>query len=237
MKTFLYALQVYQDEIPQAIKIARLLSELAGDEHFAHADCCIVYRKDCPASKKLENLLAESFETVHVHRSARREVGFPAGANGMWCDLMDYSANQHFKKKWNYKFILTTEADALPISKDWQEKLIAQWDRDYSVVGCWHENGEHEVGHINGNALFNPLISRMSPKFMGCAEYQAWDTWFAAEFHRLGWKKTQAIRNLYRKKNLTLKEFEVLVKSGCVWLHGVKDDSALNLVRELVLTT
>jgi hypothetical protein len=235
MKTFLYALQVYNEEIPQAIKIARLLSEFAGDQHFDHADCCIVYRRDCPESKKLESIMAESFETVHTRRSARREVGFPGGSNGVWCDLMDHSANEHSKKKWSYKFVLTTEVDALPIARDWQERLLAEWDKDYSVVGCWHENGEHAVGHINGNAMFHPMISRMSGKFIGCAEHHAWDTWFADEFERIGWKKTKAIQNLYRKKELTEKEFNSLIKDECVWLHGVKDDSALDLVRNKIL--
>lgn len=235
MKTFLYALQVYNEEIPQAIKIARLLADMAGDQHFGGADCCLVYRRDCPENKKLENILAESFETVHVHRSSRREVGFPGGPNGVWCDLMDHSANQHSSKKWGYKFILTTEVDAVPVAKDWQEKLIAEWDKDYSVAGCWHDSGEHKVGHINGNAMFHPMISRMSSKFIGCGEHQAWDTWFADEFARIGWKKTKLIQNLYRKKELSEKEFDGLVKSGCVWLHGVKDDSALNLVRKKIL--
>ena len=235
MKTFLYALQVYQDEIPQAIKVAKLLAQFAGEEHFGHADCCIVYRRDCPASKKLESILEECFETVHVHRSSRREVGFPGGSNGVWCDFMDHSANEHLNKKWGYKFVLTTEVDAIPMAKDWQEKLISEWQENLAVVGCWHDNGEFPCGHINGNAMFHPMISRMSTKFIGCSETRAWDTWFADEFERIGWKKSSLIQNLYRKKELSQKEFSELQKAGCVWLHGVKDDTAINLVKENIL--
>ncbi len=231
----LYAIQIYKDEIPQAIRVARLIADLADGLPSNTADACIVYRFDCPVSTKLKETLEEAFEVVHVYRSTRKETGYPAGANGVWCDFMDHCAFMHRARRWAYDCVLTTEVDAVPLAKDWQERLLSRWDGKSLVKGHWINNGDFDCGHINGNALFAVDTFARSSKFLGAPADKGWDTWFAPEMKRLGWEDIKEIRSLFRRKDLNEKEWNELVKDGCVWLHGFKDDSALEMAKKKLL--
>lgn len=229
-KPFLFALQVYHADIEQAVHLSKLLAQLNGDrlEH-PLADAMVVYRRDCPANKRLEENLEEAFGRVLVYRTSRREVGFPGGPNGMWCDLMQHLATSQRHGHMTHEVVLTTEADALPLCKDWVEVLLAAWRKEkVQVAGHRLPNGEHDCGHINGNALFAPTISAKEMRLVGCPAQSAWDTYFAQIFERLGWADIPEIRSIYRKTMITPAELEDVRSQGCVWLHGVKDNSALD---------
>lgn len=228
----LYALQVYEPELPSALDLARLHEELCGGVPYSGVDALVVYRRDCPRSIELETILERVFPMVQVHVTKRRETGFPAGPNGVWCDLMQHLAFLVKIGRLKSQCVLTTEVDAIPLSKDWPQRLLTAWTRaNKSIVGCWHPTGEHKVGHINGNALFDPALASKTPRLIGCPEWAAWDTYFARLFSGIGWADIPEIRNLYRATNLSANDLEKLVKDGCVWLHGVKDDSAKKWVR------
>jgi len=233
-KPLLFVLQVYEGDIGQATKLARLLADIRGDDNpCPEADALLAYRRDCAQSHKLEALLEDAFGTLRVFRSSRREVGFPGGPNGLWCDTLQHIAVQQAHKAWEYEVALTTEADAVPLVQEWAARLLVAWRRAKDikgkvvVAGHWLPTGEHECGHINGNCLVDTLLATMDPAFVGCAEQVAWDTWFALKFKALGWANIPEIRSLYRENNLQPDKVEHLVGNGCAWLHGIKDESTL----------
>lgn len=234
----LYALQVYSQDLPTAIDTASLIEELADGIPYSDVDAMVVYRRDCARSPELESILRRVFPSMNIYVTKRRETGFPAGPNGVWCDLMQHLAFLIKTGQLKCQCVLTTEADAIPLSKDWPQRLVKAWIRENkSVIGCWHPNGEHAVGHINGNALFDPGLTIKTPRFTGCPEWTAWDTYFADSFHNLGWADIPEIRNLYRVTNLSEVSLKKLMEKGCAWLHGVKDDSAKQLIRRMLNST
>ena len=232
MSFLLYALQVYSGDLEMAIDTARLHEELCDGVPYADVDAMVVYRRDCPRSNELEAIIGRAFASVKIHVTKRRETGFPAGPNGVWCDLIQHLAFLAKTGQLPSKCVLTTEADAIPLSHDWPQRLISAWERENKpVVGCWHPTGEHKVGHINGNAMFDVNIANLNSRLVGCPEWVAWDTYFGHLFSDLGWADIPEIRNLYRATGLLPQELEKLKDFGCVWLHGVKDDSARKWVR------
>jgi hypothetical protein len=121
------------------------------------------------------------------------------------------------------------------LAADWVDKLLARWDNKGIVKGHWLESGDYDCGHINGNALFAVNTFTSSYKFLGAPADKGWDTWFAPEMKNLGWEDIAEIRSWFRKENLTEKEFDKLKAEGCVWLHGVKDNSAIDIVKKKVI--
>jgi hypothetical protein len=232
-KSLLYALQIREADIPWAIRNAELHSLFRPYGTYEFADCLIVYRKDCPRSEKLENLLSRSFDNVSIYHVKRSATGHPAGPNAMWCDLMQelYALKKTGRLK--AECVLTTEADAIPTVLDWDSSLLNAWRREnVRVAGHHMEYGDHDCGHINGNALFMPDIAKLSSKLNGCSDYRSWDTWLAPVFQSLGWADIPEIRNWYGKIDVTDLELRSAIDSGCAWLHGVKDNSAALLVEE-----
>lgn len=238
MSRLLYALQVYSGDVADGVEVARLHANICAGTQYQDVDALIVHRRDCPRPREIEELLSSAFGRVMVYRSKRHETGFPAGPNGVWCDMMQHVAAMHRSKEWSYDSVLTTEADAIPLVLDWPQRLLAAWDRAESMVaGCWHPNGEHRVGHINGNALFDPLTVTLDPRLAGCSTRVAWDTYLASVFHQLGWEDIPEIRNLYQARNVEPFVLEHLLRDGCAWLHGVKDTTARDWVRRRLVSS
>ena len=230
----LYALQVYDAEIPKAIELAKLHVEISNHRPYTQAACMLVYRKDCPASKELEANLNLAFANFSVYRSKRRDAGFPEGSNALWCETMQQVAALNQQKRLSSEFVLTTEADAYPISMDWIPKLVEAWRRSKArVVGCWHPQigiGDSECGHINGNAMFDLNLGSLNPKFIGCPGNIGWDLYYAEIFKALGWADIPEIRNWYKRQDVSAKEIQKLRADGCVFLHGIKDASVQDLL-------
>lgn len=232
MRKILLALQMWNGDRDNAELVADLLADLKKQGRYQFADIALITRFDCPdPSKTMIRRLETVFDKVWLHRSRRREVGYPGGCNGVWHDLMHWAYDMHKSKKMEYSAILTTEADAAPLAADWDEKLATAWHRhpEVSVMGFWHDSGS-DVGHINGNALFDPSLVTMSDKLIGCAEQSPWDIYHAPLFKSLGWSPCKEIHSEWKMETIEPKQIEKFIKQGVVWLHGVKDAS----VREWV---
>jgi hypothetical protein len=233
----LYALQVYDAEIPKAIELAKFHAKLSDYNPYLGAACLLVYRKDCPKSPELEKTLEYAFPNFSVYRSKRRDKGFPEGSNALWCETMQQVAALHQQHRLSSEFVLTTEADAYPIAKDWIPKLTEAWRRSKaSVVGCWHPYigiGDSKCGHINGNAMFALNLAMLDSKFVGCPGQIGWDLYFAESFKAIGWADVPEIRNWYKRTQISAAELKKLQSENCVFLHGIKDSSVVDLLRSI----
>jgi len=170
---------------------------------------------------------------VHVHRSRRKEFGWPGGPNGVWFDTMLAISELHERNEMNYACILTSEADAIPLVSTWDQRLLNAWNRTPKVccAGCLVPEGHGIPEHINGNALFDArTMARLSGVY-GSPAYIGWDVYLAKRLKDLGWRDIPEIRSRYRARNVSPNSLDELVKNGCVWLHGVKDGSALGWVK------
>jgi hypothetical protein len=238
MKKILTAIQAWEGDIEESEDLARLLIELApASTRYQYSDIALVTRFDCRnfhfgLCKDLEKV----FDRVWVHRTRRREIGYPAGANGVWHDLMHWVHELHRTRKMDYSAVLTTEGDAVPLALDWDVRLCKAWHEhpDAVVVGHWLNSGSH-CGHINGNALFDVKLVSLHSSLVGCGQHEGWDTHHAPVFESLGWADTHHIRSIWKVPSIAREEFLRWKKSGASWLHGIKDGSAREHAREILL--
>lgn len=226
MKKILLALQMWEGDQDDAMALLELLIKLKPRGHYQFADVALITRFDCPdVSSGMIRRLEETFDKVWMHCSRRKEIGWPAGCNGLWHDTMHWSYEMHKLHRMDYSAILTTEADTCPLTADWDERLARVWNDGHAkVMGFWHDSGS-KVGHINGNALFDPQLVSLSTWLNGCPEQVAWDTEHAPLFKQLGWAKCREIHSMWNTSTLGMDELDALRGQGVVWLHGVKDGS------------
>lgn len=208
---------------------------IADNEPKARDDIEFVFveRFDTKVDKEVIEIVSRKFRTS-VHHSTRRGTGHPAGCNDLWCDwAVCGSLGKFYSGAWaDVKFMMTLEADTIPVHVDWISKLSDEWAKATAagkfVVGCWMDVGIPNLGHINGNMLVPPNIGQLFPNLVGCPPYTAWDMFFAPTFAPY-WYKTGTIANFYRHTNMTEADAE---RTWCgsevppVVIHGVKDSSA-----------
>jgi hypothetical protein len=72
-------------------------------------------------------------------------------------------------------------------------------------------------------------------KIGGTNVSSGWDWFLAREFEKWGWSDTPSIKSYWRRPSFTEKEWLPELKKGTVWLHGVKDDSLIELARKKLL--
>ena len=227
MKKLLICLQVYSDDIVAGETLLKTIIKLSEGARFHDADIALVHRFDCrPFDPVIVGRLQEHFDKVWVRRTRRKEIGYPGGSNGVWHDVMHWVYEMHKSRVMDYEAVLTTEADACMLSNDWTTQLLEEYRASKcKIVGFWHDSGIEGVGHINGNAMFDPRLVEESSSLIGCLQTHAWDIFHARLFEQIGWYKSSKIYSMWQTKTLPDIVIESLHESGCVWLHGVKDFS------------
>lgn len=228
----LLALQFWNGDKEQAMKVARLIADLEP-RHSEYADFLFVSRFDCSHDKKTLDHVSRKFN-VYSHISRRREVGWPGGCNGLFFGTMDwiYSVNEA-KRFPTYRAILTFEADAVPLSPNWISELSREWDRAQpaKMVGAFQTN---PAPHLNGNALFSgdiKFLKTIARDIGGCSPMGGWDFILRDTFRRLGWKDSRLFRSWWGYPTTTIETYDQLLREGVVFFHGCKDDSVVKLVR------
>ena len=237
----LLCLQMWDGDIDDGEKLLRLLADLCpvpSETVYSAADLMIATRFDCrPVSTGLVQRLDGAFAKVWLRKSQRKEIGYPGGCNGLWFDSVQHVADMHRLKLMDYSAVLTTEADACPLVKDWDIILRNEWEKlrqgdpGLAVAGHWIP-AHHELGHVNGNALFDSRVFDRHPKLLGCNAAYPWDVELAPVFKKLGWADTKKIRSSWKQGSMPEKEITAFKKSGVAWLHGVKDASVRDWARK-----
>ena len=235
----LLALQYWDGDKDQAVKLLDLFSKTIDPKN-EFADILIYYRADssAPNQQTLERLNVP-FERVWCLKSKNVMHGWPNGCNQLWSDLVTDAYIRSSQSSTNnapewacYKAVFTIESDSCPIKKSWLKELSEEWDRHNAcVLGTWlPNNDEHEgLGHINGNALFCIDIVKKCPSIAGTPYDKAWDTYHAKVFKETGWAITPKVVSMHNSKTLTTDQFNNLKKTDCVFLHGVKDNSVMEM--------
>jgi hypothetical protein len=78
-------------------------------------------------------------------------------------------------------------------------------------------------------------LHHIARKIGGCPPSAGWDFFLAPQFKELGWADCPAIRSHWNAQTAQPPFIERVTNEGCVFLHGVKDYSVQNYVRERYL--
>lgn len=232
-RKLLLAIQFWANDQKQAMQVAKLISDLES-RHCTTADFLFVARFDCTHDMDSIREVSKKFN-VHHHISRRRATGWPWGPNELWFETMQY-AYEHFvadQRVPRYKAVLTFEADAFPLCPNWIPMLSDAWDTaGVNVLGAMQR---YPGIHINGNAMFSldqKFSHWLTRSVSGCTPHGGWDFVLAPHFRKWGWANSNLFRSWWQTPTMGPETFEQLQREGVAFLHGVKDDSVIRLVRE-----
>lgn len=216
------------------MKLARLIADIQP-EYTREFKILFSARFDAKHDKATMEYVGKKFGVIQ-HTSSRREIGWPAGPNGMAHDLFMEAQARLRRGEWDdVDALWLLEADALPLTADWLQRIKREWrDSGKLIMGAWQREWS-PVGHINGNMLFSPTLADRVRGLEGCAPHIPWDTHHAVKFSR-HWHKSGQMVNFYKRTNVTENEIYPPGEPWC-FVHGIKDDSAELIVRRRILNT
>lgn len=233
-RKILIALQYWDGDRTRALELARFLADLEP-MHTDLADFLFMARFDSSLDPAVVAHVARKFN-VYSRVSKRRGVGWPCGCNELWFSVMEWVESMiRAKKVPAYKAIFTCEADGAPIQRDWIARLSAEWDRvnkpkPIVMAGALVQPGPH----INGNALMSGepnFLTWIARRVGGVAINTGWDYRLANDFQKRGWADIPGIKSIYNTPTFSQDQYNAMVSSGWVWIHGCKDTSLICMGR------
>lgn len=228
----LIALQFYHGDDLQANRLAGLISDIQP-AHSEIADFLLVCRYDHSIDTKMVHRLARKFN-VRTHKCRRQATGWPWGCNEIAFDTFTLAYENIKAKKWpQYSAITMLESDDCPLSRNWVTRLREEWIRRPAGTKCMGDVVPKPGEHLNGNAVFSADLEFLGAirKIGSCPPNQGWDYFLSPFFRKWGWYKTPLIESWWKTPTADLRSLREARERGCVMLHGIKDGSAVNLVR------
>lgn len=226
------------------MKLARLLADLEP-KHSDRADFLFVARFDCKHDDKTVMHVSRKFN-IHTYTSKKRGTGWPAGCNSLFFGSMEWIYHKiNAGRVPGYKAIFNMGADCAPLSRDWLSQLCDAWDREAkskplyvagamvpgSPQGGYHINGDAQM--ISGNVKFLKWLAMDIGDIRVAA---GWDWILAGEFERWGWVDFPFIKSYWRYPGeFPQAEWDAEVGRGISFIHGVKNESLINLARKNLL--
>jgi hypothetical protein len=229
------ALQYWGGDEPKALRLARLIADI---EPAFRRDCMLVLsrRADCPLSREAQEAqlyCGKKFHTMLMQASGEGE-GWPAGSNALWRGTFENCAKLIADGVTTSSAIFTFEADCVPLTPDWIQRLIEEHARTIlfgkRVTGFM---SRFPITHINGNLIIEASIFWDQPSLQLCPPNRAWDLWHAATLLSEA-RPSTIIHNAARSDDWTEGPLISLGRESAI-LHGCKDDSAYNAVRLIVI--
>lgn len=226
-----------------AMRLARFIADIET-AHCEWADFLFVARFDCQHDPATVLHVSRRFN-VFTHISGRREVGWPAGCNGLFFGTMEFFYHKMVAEKIpQYKAILICEADTIPLTRNWIETASREWDRvqkakKIRIAGAMVGGGEFGRVHINGGCVMlsgdMKFLSWMIKRGATYGAIAGWDWALADDFKAWGWANIPGMKSFWNRPTMSLFEVQAVTKTGVFLLHGIKDDSLVKHARELVL--
>lgn len=235
MQKLLLALQFWERDRDQAMKVARLVADLQPGM-CEIADFLFVARHDCAQDMKTIEHVSRKFNVHHFINTRFRGAMWPFGCNQLAFGTLDYVYTKMASKRLpDYKAVLLFEADACPMYPAWITDLSQEWDKkNVKVLGHLLSHGPGP-GHVNGNCLLSTdksFLKWLCRDVGGVTPHAGWDYILAPQFRKHGWSDTPLIRSWYRQPTMPKEGFEEASRQGIALLHGVKDASLLGHVRQ-----
>jgi hypothetical protein len=212
----------------KALRLAHLLADI---EPRFRRDCMLVLsrRADCPLSREAQETqiyCGKKFHTLLMQASGAGE-GWPAGSNALWRGTFENCAKLVADGVSTSSAIFTFEADCVPLSPNWIQRLIEEHTRTIlfgkRVTGFM---SRFPVTHINGNLIIEASVFWDQPSLQHCPPNRAWDIWHAATLLSEA-RPSSIIYNAARSDDWTEGPLISIGRESAI-LHGCKDDSAYN---------
>lgn len=228
----LLAIQFYDGDKEQAMKVARLIADLET-RHCGLADFLFVARFDSSIDLETVNYVARKFNTLHYVNKWRRGKEWPHGPNEQWFGTMEYvcSLTQAARVP-PYKAVLTFEADAAPLCPNWISMMSRDWDA--AKVKTYGALQSSPGPHVNGNALFScdpAFLQWVAREVGGCRPSGGWDYVLAPEFKKRGWANAPGFRSWWQTRSMSEETFQQLLRENVYFFHGIKNDDLIRHVR------
>lgn len=223
------------------------LTELICDiepERREETEFWLIYRKDTPliVAKTFEQLAKKKFGRSGARMARNYDDGWPGGSNMLaQSAFMEMELLRREGLAKNDAFLLF-EPDCIPVTTDWLDRLSGEWtkvrDNGRSAFGHWHQQGDRDTLHMNGNAVFNINHYEKYGHLLVGAATVGWDYFYRVHFIEIS-QDSNLIHQLYNTYGLSEGQFDVLGKNGVrpALLHGVKDDSARKICRKRLVST
>lgn len=221
--------------------LAKLLTDLEP-AHSSRADILFVNRFDCrPMDPAAIKYVSRRFN-VHQHRSARKEVGWPSGCNGLFFGTLEFVYHMMAAGKIpSYKAVMNFASDVVPLQANWLAHMHDIWNalqqRGRVTNAGALIDGDHP--HINGDAFLMSgdldFLKWLVKDIGGIRQRAGWDWILAPQFQARGWANIPSIISLWQTKTMPRAVAEEWRKRGIVLIHGVKDDSLLAHARSILL--
>lgn len=245
----LLALAYWEGDREQAERLADFISELEP-RHSSEADFLLVCRFDSGHTPGVVQRLGRKFN-VFSYKSPLRMTGWPAGCNATWEGSIQWAWSMtEARKVPAYKAILTFEADCVPTSKDWIQRLHKEWDELQG--GRWDAeknvfapvriagamvSGEGVEQHVNGNCLLSgeEKFLRWIVQKANIPATLGWDYFLRHQFEKFGWANVPGMRSLYNSHGYTEEKWQEIQDKKIFFIHGAKDATLINLARKHLL--
>ena len=236
-KKLILALQYWRGDYEQAMSFARFVASL---EKAFREDVVVwfVPRFDAPEPDRATVAAVQARFRTESYRTKRRGTGHPSGCNDMWHDLVGEAWRRCLQVKGfqdAHHGVYSIEADNVPLRADWLDAILAEWREALAagkvVLGCRMES---PAPHINGNLLFVPELFGKVRGLEGCPSQYAWDVFHAPKWlDKAG--ESKLIANFYRATDVPKKKlYEAKGAAKYAVVHGVKDDSALQIAQKML---
>jgi len=226
-------MQYWDGDRDRAMETSRLIADMELQKQDRH-QFLFAYRFDAqlPDPETVRHV-SEKFNVMKPHKGRRREVGWPAGCNGLACDILMLAAEKHREREWKTDAVWLIESDIVPLKRDWLDLIDAEWKQALAqnklVMGAWQKEWGIN-GHVNGNLVFHPTLCLKVAGLEGSAPQMGWDVYLAEKFRPHWWKSSQ-MANFYRHVDVKMEQL-FLPREPLAFVHGIKDDSGRRLVRE-----
>lgn len=232
----LLCLQYWSGDKKQAMELARFIADLQPGR-CEIADFLFVSRFDCPHDMETIRYVSKKFNVMH-YTSKRRGTGWPNGCNELWFGSMEYVYHMIEARKipW-YKAVFTFEADGVPLAPNWINQFSQAWDEE-SKKNLTFVLGPYLIypgPHINGNAMFSchlAFLKWLVKQVGGARPSAGWDFVLYPDFKKWGARDYPMMQSYWGSRTFTEEGFQHQLARGTAFLHGVKDDSLLNMARK-----
>lgn len=242
MSKILIVLQSSAVDQIHAMDLARLIADMEPEKS-KEADFMFANSFNSWPSKEAVNYVARKFQQVHTFSSDRTDTGWPAGPNCVFHAAMDRVYMGVKREGWPYDAALFIEPDCCPMRKGWVGEIYAEFKTKGKMVGgFWYTDKDHPTAHINGAAVFNPMIRAKHRDFFWSDNRVGWDCFHAPMLLQEGYasplfwvdykRATIDEHSLFANKKWPKHHPCHKAKTPIAFYHGVKDSSARQAVRK-----
>lgn len=233
-------LQVYPGDLDAGMDLAKLICEI--EPVVRDSEFVLIYRKDCDhrAHKHFEKLAGMRFKHAFARMAHNHDTGWPGGSNMLAHSAFMVMSMLAQNKQIESDGFLLFEPDCIPMTRDWIDRLSAEWEKTKALgleaFGHWHQQGDEETLHMNGNAVFSTHhFDRHSQILIGPST-MGWDYFYREHYIKLS-RDSDLIFQNYNRHGMSQEDWLEITKNGTrpALFHGVKTNHGRALARANLL--